>query len=166
RSTSNVHQASVWGEIQASGNLLPLENTGRIHQLGETPQAHGIFVEGRKGFCGRGAEGLLPAWAVFAQRVREVLAHAVKGATRHGNPMEGVWRIRCKVRAQRGIVIAVVVTFYQAELPQRDQETPTPLGVEVELSGQRVGCGCTMAERIEQAEINGRKQDLRVHVGE
>jgi hypothetical protein len=60
----------------------------------------------------------------------------------------------------------VVVTVHQAELAERDQETAAPRGMDVELSGQRIGCGCTTAEDIEQAKINGSKEGLGVDVTE
>jgi hypothetical protein len=55
---------------------------------------------------------------------------------------------------------------HQAELAERAQETSAPLGMDVELLGQRIGCGCTTAEGIEQAEINGSKEGLGVDVRE
>jgi len=80
--------------------------------------------------------------------------------------MEGIRRIGSQVGAQRGVGIGVVVTVHQAELAERDQETSAPLGMDVELSGQRIGCGGTTAEGLEQAEINGSKEDLGVDVTE
>jgi hypothetical protein len=54
----------------------------------------------------------------------------------------------------------VLVMVDQTELAERDEETPASFGMDVEVSGQCVGRGRATAERIEQAKINGSKEDL------
>jgi hypothetical protein len=60
----------------------------------------------------------------------------------------------------------VLVTVDQTELAECDEETPASFGMDVEVSGQLVRCSRATAERIEQAEINGSKEDLGVNVRE
>jgi hypothetical protein len=74
--------------------------------------------------------------------------------------MQGIRRIGSQVRSQRGVGIVVLVTVYQTELAERDEETPASVGMDVEVSGQLVGRGRSTAEHIEKAEINGSKEDL------